>query len=176
MTKTAEDDAVRLLAADTLVLTDIRDARLVATRTPDGRYRLLVRTGYTLDEVDRGALVEFLGARAPITEEEVEARIAQTAYYDKVIEKAQQIHDVLELAVQERVDEPAAVGTPLFDARVLLGLDGGTGGRDIREDDGPACRVCGCTENRACAGGCWWVGEPTLQGRLCSACLEAGRG
>lgn len=35
-------------------------------------------------------------------------------------------------------------------------------------DAGPACRVCGCTEDRACPGGCWWV-EPDL----CSACVEA---
>ncbi|PKN06634.1 MAG: hypothetical protein CVU73_15830 [Deltaproteobacteria bacterium HGW-Deltaproteobacteria-8] len=29
----------------------------------------------------------------------------------------------------------------------------------------PTCRKCGCTETRACPGGCWWV-EPDL----CSAC------
>ncbi|MFA7331074.1 MAG: hypothetical protein WC326_08380 [Candidatus Delongbacteria bacterium] len=34
-------------------------------------------------------------------------------------------------------------------------------------DVGSACRVCGCTEDRACPGGCWWV-EPDL----CSACAE----
>lgn len=39
-------------------------------------------------------------------------------------------------------------------------------------DDGPACRVCGCTENDACEGGCWWVPDPTLEGDLCSACLD----
>lgn len=27
------------------------------------------------------------------------------------------------------------------------------------------CRVCGCTDDRACPGGCWWV-EPDL----CSQC------
>ncbi len=27
------------------------------------------------------------------------------------------------------------------------------------------CRVCGCTQNRACPEGCWWVEED-----LCSAC------
>jgi hypothetical protein len=31
------------------------------------------------------------------------------------------------------------------------------------------CRVCGCTDLRACAGGCWWVGED-----LCSACQPKG--
>jgi hypothetical protein len=29
------------------------------------------------------------------------------------------------------------------------------------------CRVCGCTENRACPGGCFWVEDD-----LCSACAE----
>lgn len=28
-----------------------------------------------------------------------------------------------------------------------------------------ACRVCGCTETRACRGGCHWIGKD-----LCSAC------
>ena len=28
-----------------------------------------------------------------------------------------------------------------------------------------ACRLCGCTENRACLGGCYWVEQD-----LCSAC------
>lgn len=31
------------------------------------------------------------------------------------------------------------------------------------------CRVCGCTDARACPGGCWWV-EPTYT--LCSRCLR----
>ena len=32
---------------------------------------------------------------------------------------------------------------------------------------GPRCRVCGCTNDRACPGGCSWI-EPDL----CSACAE----
>ncbi|MCK9435726.1 MAG: hypothetical protein M0Q12_00795 [Synergistaceae bacterium] len=31
--------------------------------------------------------------------------------------------------------------------------------------DTPTCRVCGCTDNHACEGGCYWVEED-----LCSAC------
>lgn len=34
----------------------------------------------------------------------------------------------------------------------------------------PACRVCGCTESRACLGGCWWVEDD-----LCSTCHTAIR-
>lgn len=29
------------------------------------------------------------------------------------------------------------------------------------------CRACGCTDDRACPGGCWWV-----EADLCSACDE----
>ena len=32
------------------------------------------------------------------------------------------------------------------------------------------CRVCGCTEDHACPGGCYWVDDPQ-GGDLCSACL-----
>lgn len=38
------------------------------------------------------------------------------------------------------------------------------------DSDGPACRMCGCTENRACVGGCWWVPDALMLGELCSAC------
>lgn len=31
-----------------------------------------------------------------------------------------------------------------------------------------SCRFCGCTDARACPGGCSWVGE-----RLCSACAPS---
>ena len=34
----------------------------------------------------------------------------------------------------------------------------------------PTCRVCGCTEARACEGGCWWVEDPQHLGFLCSSC------
>lgn len=36
-----------------------------------------------------------------------------------------------------------------------------------REDDGPTCRVCGCTEHHPCPNGCWWT-EPNL----CSTCVD----
>lgn len=32
------------------------------------------------------------------------------------------------------------------------------------------CRVCGCTQNRACEGGCWWVERD-----LCSSCRQSAR-
>ncbi len=35
--------------------------------------------------------------------------------------------------------------------------------------DGRRCRVCGCTEDAACPGGCFWV-----EYDLCSACVIAG--
>jgi len=39
-----------------------------------------------------------------------------------------------------------------------------------RSSENRACRVCGCTERRACPGGCYWVDED-----LCSACIGARR-
>jgi hypothetical protein len=41
---------------------------------------------------------------------------------------------------------------------------------DRRRDKTRACRVCGCTDDRACPGGCWWAAED-----LCSACVGAPR-
>lgn len=35
------------------------------------------------------------------------------------------------------------------------------------DDQVPTCRICGCTENNACMGGCYWV-----QPDLCSSCEE----
>ncbi len=34
------------------------------------------------------------------------------------------------------------------------------------------CRVCGCTDDNACLGGCYWVEDPEHIGDLCSSCLE----
>ncbi len=36
------------------------------------------------------------------------------------------------------------------------------------------CRVCGCTDDRACEGGCSWVTDAeTSQGPVCSACVKS---
>ena len=37
----------------------------------------------------------------------------------------------------------------------------------FKEENERRCRVCGCTQNNACPGGCWWVEDD-----LCSACAE----
>lgn len=37
----------------------------------------------------------------------------------------------------------------------------------------PVCRGCGCTETRACSGGCWWVTDPHGPDPRCSACQPA---
>jgi hypothetical protein len=38
------------------------------------------------------------------------------------------------------------------------------------DDQPPACRVCGCTEDDPCAGGCTWIDDPAGMGELCSRC------
>lgn len=40
----------------------------------------------------------------------------------------------------------------------------------------PRCRVCRCTEDNACAGGCSWVQDPDEDHPLCSTCYAAARG
>jgi len=46
--------------------------------------------------------------------------------------------------------------------------DGSYGGMVLGAwDQQRACRVCGCTELKACPGGCCWAAED-----LCSACLQ----
>ncbi len=42
------------------------------------------------------------------------------------------------------------------------------------DDDVPRCRVCGCTEDTPCPGGCVWVPDPALAGDLCSKSLDEG--
>lgn len=86
-----------------------------------------------------------------------------------------------ELVGQER----EAVQVFYFDKPFYLDNEDGSGWRKVTEGHGsPAwshlsleaervihlarCRVCGCTDDRACPGGCSWV-EPDL----CSACVEA---
>lgn len=41
-------------------------------------------------------------------------------------------------------------------------------------DDVVRCAECGCTDLEACPGGCWWVQDPTGQGRdVCSRCVDS---
>ncbi len=42
----------------------------------------------------------------------------------------------------------------------------------LRLPSEPSCRLCGCTNRRACPGGCEWVPDPQGLGPLCSACLH----
>lgn len=51
-----------------------------------------------------------------------------------------------------------------FGGYLLAGVDVD----DVEEE--PACRVCGCTDERACPGGCYWVPDPEQLVDLCSDC------
>lgn len=62
------------------------------------------------------------------------------------------------------------VGPGMGDCCGLLYVDAFGEGVDVYDESelhagGPRCRVCGCTEDRACPGGCFWI-EPDL----CSRC------
>lgn len=54
---------------------------------------------------------------------------------------------------REATDEEA-----LRAARIATAIEGGV----------PFCRVCGCTDERACPGGCIWA-----ESNLCSRCARA---
>ena len=69
-----------------------------------------------------------------------------------------EVTTLLARGVHERDLDEATPGTPLWDSRVLLGLDGRTGARDIRDDgtrggnarrcEDPACRSSGTSLHR----------------------------
>ncbi|MFI7467388.1 hypothetical protein [Nonomuraea sp. NPDC049646] len=44
-------------------------------------------------------------------------------------------------------------------------------GAEGEEGEEAACRLCGCTENAACQGGCAWVPNP-LGVDVCTACVH----
>jgi hypothetical protein len=46
----------------------------------------------------------------------------------------------------------------------------GSFGEQLEDLDEDTCRVCGCTNDRACEPTCWWVTDPTGLGMLCSSC------
>jgi hypothetical protein len=41
----------------------------------------------------------------------------------------------------------------------------------VELDDVAVCRVCRCTDERACDRGCWWVEDPEGVGDICSSCV-----
>lgn len=43
-----------------------------------------------------------------------------------------------------------------------------------RPDGTTACYLCGCTEDLACSGGCFWVPDPAGMRDICSACAPLG--
>jgi len=60
---------------------------------------------------------------------------------------------------------------PLPQINSGLGLSGSAASTSSLDIDVATCRVCGCTEEQACQGGCWWVEDPEGLGDLCSSCL-----
>jgi ParB/RepB/Spo0J family partition protein len=47
----------------------------------------------------------------------------------------------------------------------------GEAGNEDDAGDVPSCRVCGCTENSPCPGGCSWAEDPEQLGDICSQCV-----
>lgn len=53
---------------------------------------------------------------------------------------------------------------------VAVGLVGEPSVEAVAYNDEPVCRICGCTDEEACPGGCMWVADPAHMGDLCSVC------
>jgi len=76
------------------------------------------------------------------------------------------------VALRWKGDHPSTVAWDSIAA--VLAVHGHHGATELEwldevEEGVTACRVCGCTDDAACFGGCYWV-EPDL----CSACRENG--
>lgn len=56
----------------------------------------------------------------------------------------------------------------LLDRVLAMAHELGDLGIEVTVDQIRTCRVCGCTDDRACLGGCWWVNE---EEDLCSSCV-----
>lgn len=75
-------------------------------------------------------------------------------------------------------DEDATAAAKGLAAKTYRALSGGLTPdqvelkRTAAADTDPACRVCGCTEDKPCPGGCAWVEDPKLLGELCSPCEQ----
>lgn len=83
---------------------------------------------------------------------------------------------VVERKQPARAGELSTAGTSWERTTYRLTRDGAAMLDEIRRTyDGPArCRVCGCTEDKACPGGCVWVPDPELAD-LCSSCVADDR-
>lgn len=58
----------------------------------------------------------------------------------------------------------------IWPARVRFGPLEGTEAAEARDEQARTCRVCGCTEDEPCEGGCAWVVDGSLEIDLCTAC------
>lgn len=47
-------------------------------------------------------------------------------------------------------------------------------GAQLRVFEDMSCRACGCTEDRACEGGCAWVIEDGAEDDICTKCDPRG--
>lgn len=82
------------------------------------------------------------------------------------IVKAMKEHEVDPVFIAEEVGESLVLTLAPDDCFLDFGQDLWDNGVPLEEC---TCRVCGCTDDRACPGGCYWVEED-----LCSEC--AGKG
>ncbi|MGI5223587.1 hypothetical protein [Actinoallomurus sp. CA-142502] len=127
------------------------------------------------------ALADALALLRPLTAVGGETPSGASRYdaeFDRLADRWRAIEDEHDQIHPDR-DDCGGVGACVMmraahdlETRMQDALESWRRGADGDEEDsvGEArCRVCGCTENNACVGGCHWIPDP-LMGDLCSRC------
>jgi ParB/RepB/Spo0J family partition protein len=124
-------------------------------------YELLEPLGYTPTEWEAGVLAERAEAEAKMA-----ARDAELAAPDPAEDRPEGA--VAWYHGWPEDDDPARWLTDVGEAETIAGIHPGRVIILVADDAGGIveCRECGCTDARACAGGCSWV-----EADLCSACV-----
>lgn len=80
--------------------------------------------------------------------------------------------DLVTITIQLPSTAPGLLLERVSDLADALGAEGGVD--QILIELIRTCIVCGCTDEQACFGGCWWVSEASESERdLCSSCANA---
>ena len=88
---------------------------------------------------------------------QVRSIVCTNVYHSKYAIKGTDDLEVLELALEyeKRSSQPRK--------GIIQGIERRM--RKVKKESPRKCRVCGCTDNKACPGGCYWVEDD-----LCSRC------
>ena len=183
-----------MASSDVKVVVEIGPAEAVASLL--GGLRALVERGDGSAAAVAG-LLEIFNAANPTIQSTSQPRTAEleavTAERDDLHERAehyQSERDILWDAtgigrdrtaefvaggIRQMVDSARVTRTQLRPQLARAEADAAAARTELEqlraEQEIARCRVCGCTDEQACDGGCWWVKDPRGMGDLCSTCL-----